>query len=320
MSDLADSPSPDQRFFEQVLAELSARLLIPSEELPGVRCASNWSLTRLLKDIVRTLDAPGFRDVSARTLIGRLVEAGILVPLKLEKSIYHLYGVGLGIDVNSFDPIELLQASIPSGIVCYFTALQVHNLTTQIPPHHHIARRTSRQGQRSTLPESKPVRAPSTSSTYSVPSTQPRLGTVMFVWQGVSYYETKRDVRWLQATQWRYLNEKSQYQVTTLEQTLLDTLHRPASCGGPSVVFEAWETALEQINSDRLATLLQQIDDDILARRVGYMLTMLDYTLSPNLVDIVQQAQRTASFTDAAPLFAGMPYHRFDATWNLWVE
>jgi predicted transcriptional regulator of viral defense system len=33
--------------------------------------------------------------------------------------------------------------------------------------------------------------------------------------------------------------------ITTLEQTLLDTLHRPLSCGGPPIVIEAWEhTAL----------------------------------------------------------------------------
>ena len=56
---------------------------------------------------------------------------------------------------------------------------------------------------------------------------------------GCRRYTTRREAHRVVGVQTRYVNEKSRYRVTTLEQTLVDTLHRPHSCGGPAVVFEA---------------------------------------------------------------------------------
>jgi hypothetical protein len=326
MPDLANDPSPDQQFFAQVLAGLANRLAEPTDELPGVRCISRPVLTRLLKAIVNTLDMPGFRDTSARTLIDQLLLSGVVVPVPLSeegpKSRYHLYGVGFGVNVDDLHPIELLEAAVPTGIVCYFTALQVHELTTQLPPYYHVAQRSSIELGRRTVP-SDPTQ---TTASESPQVDKPKLGTLMFIRQSAQYYLTRRNQRWLRATQQRYLNDKTRFRVTTLEQTLLDTLHRPASCGGPAVVFEAWETAREQISTERLATLLQEIDDAHLTRRVGYMLELqrqpIDEPLATLLSCAQQEAQRRGleNSADIIPLFSGIPYRRLDSRWRLFVE
>ena len=37
-------------------------------------------------------------------------------------------------------PLELLQAYLPDGVVCYFSAINYYELTTQVVAHHHVAR------------------------------------------------------------------------------------------------------------------------------------------------------------------------------------
>jgi predicted transcriptional regulator of viral defense system len=90
-----------------------------------------------------------------------------------------------------------------------------------------------------------------------------------------------RDPQYLVQTQWRFVHELSRIRVTSLEQTLLDTLHRPLNCGGAAVVFEAWDTGADRLDHDKLATLLHRINDLRLTRRVAYMLSyMLSHLLS----------------------------------------
>jgi hypothetical protein len=323
MPDLANDPSPDQQFFAQVLSKLAERFATPTDDLPGVRCISRPVLTRILKDILHALDLPGFRDTSARTLIDQLVFAGVVTPVPLEsiagsKPRYHLYGVGFGTSIERLDPIELLLAAVPTGVICYFTALQVHGLTTQLPPFYHVAQRTSvERGARSTYVDSLQA---VTSDSSRVD--KPRLGTLMFVRQTMPYYLTRRDRRWLRDIQVRYLNDKTRFHVTTLEQTLLDTLHRPASCGGPAVVFETWETAREQLNLERLTMLLRDINDAHLTRRVGYMLERFEYSLDQPSIAVLHEVQHDVMQrpSDLIPLFPGIPYEGIDARWGLWAE
>ncbi|MEO6863854.1 MAG: type IV toxin-antitoxin system AbiEi family antitoxin [Gemmatimonadaceae bacterium] len=320
MPDLANAPSADQQFFAHVVRMLAERLATPTDELAGTRCLSRPTLTRILGEILVSLNWAGFRDTSAATLIDQLVLGGIATPVPLDhphgaKQRYHLYGVGLGLDAEKLHPIELLQAAVPAGIVCYFGALQIHELTTQLPTQYHIARRVGTPSPRTAAAD--PDYVPGLGSAAA-----PRLGTQMFVRQGMPYYSTRRDARWLRATQARYLNDKSRFNVTTLEQTLVDTVHRPASCGGPSVVLEAWDNASEQYDAERLAVLLREIDDPYLTRRVGYLLEMLDHPVEGALSNVLDAARLTVlnSSLDMALLFPGIPYTRIDTRWGLWVE
>ena len=73
--------------------------------------------------------------------------------------------IGLNGSTSELDPIELLQAMVPEGAICYFTAIHFHELSTQMPSHHHIARITDASPGTRELPiGASPRRPPSPTS------------------------------------------------------------------------------------------------------------------------------------------------------------
>jgi predicted transcriptional regulator of viral defense system len=138
------------------------------------------------------------------------------------------------------------------------------------------------------------------------------LGQWQFTVQGLRYYLTSRDPRYLQAFQTRYLDDKCWYKVTTLEQTLIDTLHRPMNCGGPAAVFEAWETAVERMDVTKLVGLLNQIKDRRLFQRAGYL-------LEAHGIDGVLPLADEDVGEPPVPLFAGIPFTRHSKRWGLLI-
>ncbi|MFT3882954.1 MAG: hypothetical protein QM703_25270 [Gemmatales bacterium] len=76
------------------------------------------------------------------------------------------------------------------------------------------------------------------------------LGEWLFTYKGLRYYKTTKENRLVPGIQTRFLNPTSIVRITSLEQTLLDTLHRPLSCGGPAVVMEAWEQGITRAKKE----------------------------------------------------------------------
>ena len=89
----------------------------------------------------------------------------------------------------------------------------------------------------------------------------------------------------------RFLNSQTLFRITALEQTLLDTLHRPPSCGGSSVVLEAWDTARGDMDEERLAAYLAKIGDEPMTRRVGDMLEQLGHHPGADLGQMLAAAR-----------------------------
>jgi predicted transcriptional regulator of viral defense system len=253
------------------------------------------------------------RRHSVKALIAQLTATRVLVPLEaLEfgEGPDQLFAVGLGTDPDSLDPIDLLMALEPTGVVCYFTALVVHQLTTQIPVHHHVARLVWRNPKREALA----LREPAT-DTVAAPTR--KLGTLRAQWRGVSYYSTQRDLSKVVGISVQYMNDRLRCRVTSLEQTLLDTLLRPASCGGPPQVFEAWEAARRQAQPDKLLALLERIDHPELWRRAGYMLEDQRFPLGPDQQARLDQMERQAGNALPVPLLPGLPYTHPSRRWQL---
>ena len=78
------------------------------------------------------------------------------------------------------DPLELLQAYDPQGVICYFSALAYYDLTTQIPASHHVASLISHKIE----PVAKTAEKLSTSPKSIKRS---KLGTHVFSYGGVPY-------------------------------------------------------------------------------------------------------------------------------------
>jgi predicted transcriptional regulator of viral defense system len=314
----------DQAFITGLVAGIAARLERPTHVLQSVRCLARPALVDLVLSVRDAMAMPGYKRVTATALLKVLRDAGIAHVVPLEdrgKDVREdrLYAIGFGGAVTDLDPVELLQAHEPDGVVCYFTALAILGLTTQLPAHHHIARRVNAVDIPEVEAASAPhVRAVEDGHTRGTASTQYALGSRAFSYQGIAYYTTRREAHRVIGVQTRYVNEKSRYRVTTLEQTLVDTLHRPHSCGGPAVVFEAWETAAERLDGARLADLLQAIGDSRLVRRVGYMVSQVAPALVEALRNTVAHAP-TATGHDVIPLLTGIPHTTVDVTWGVGV-
>ena len=101
---------------------------------------------------------------------------------------------------------------------------------------------------------------------------------------------------------------------------MLDTLQRPISCGGPSVVWEAWTRGVSELDASRLAHNLRTLNDSRLVRRVGYMLQSQEYSPPKELGEILDDARKQACKLDAAesiPLLPGIGGTQLDPHWRL---
>lgn len=308
MSDTSTQPA-----FDLLLAALAERLEQPSDELPSVRCASYRTLRKLIRDL-RTHDTHAvLARHPVKALVAHLVATRVITPLEvpdIPDPQDRLFALGLGTDPNTLDPIDLLVALEPAGVVCYFSALSLHRLTSQHPSHHHVARLVPR-------PRSLPPVTPRPDPVQ--PAAKRKLGTARVTWQGVTYYSTQRDRSTVAGVVEQYLHDRLRCRATTVEQTLLDTLLRPASCGGPPRVFEAWETARPLVQLEKLFALLETIDHPELWRRAGYMVEDQRFPLGPAHRSRLDQEAERARNAAPVPLLPGLPYTYPSPRWQLLV-
>jgi predicted transcriptional regulator of viral defense system len=217
-----------------------------------------------------------------------------------------LFAVGLSADPAKLDPLEILTALEPDGVICYFSAIVLHGLSTQFPSHQHIATLVAREPRRGRSAE------------RHASSGVPPLGSLRTTIEGIPYFSTERTASLVAGTQRRVISERLVIRCTTPAQTLLDCLHRPHSCGGPAVVFEAWEHAPRVSTPDALVSLARTIDHPDLSRRLGYMLESAD---APEwqLPDELPNQLEVPSGQAPIPLFPAAGHQRVDARWGLLV-
>lgn len=280
--------------------------------LASSRCISHPRLVQLITDARDGLNPPALRSYSGIQLIELLKKTAIICPIPLKstslRNSVQIYTIGVNTKLATIPPAEILQAYAPNGVLCYFTAIEYYNLTTQPTPHHHIATLRS---------ESSKQRATSIGRSNHTDS-QLSLGTSEFILDNTTYYSTSRNSSNLQSTQRRQINPYCVVNITTLEQTLLDCLHRPRSSGGPAVIFEAWENGLTQTSPERILTLARQIANNAQLRRTAYMIAQY-IPNSPVLSEIKQLVEEASSGQEAPTLLPGIPYTNINNDWGLRV-
>lgn len=216
------------------------------------------------------------------------------------------------------DPLELLQAYHQSGIICYFSALAHLNLTTQISAHHHVAILTPRRIKTNIEPSE--IIPKSDSSKQKIERS--RLGTLAFSYQGIPYYLVKRVKNSLPGVKIRIVSPWTRIRMTTIEQTLLDTLQYPFHCGGPEAVFEAWEKRIKKIDEDLILDYLERIQIAPLTRRIGAIFDLLGHQPTKRL-DLFLNKTRNQFFIQSEiqhiSLLRGTHYSRINSSWNVLV-
>ena len=315
--------SSQEDHFASVLAEFSKTFSSPSSKHPNVRCISKASLVRELVALGNRLSHISANATSGHALLQSLIKSGLVHQIPLTDSDGNhptpkFFSIGLDRSIGELDPIELLQAIDPKGVVCYFTAVQFHDLTTQMPTHHHVARLSTTSPTRSSIPTVSPTRQTNRNS-----QTRNRFGRLQFLYQNIPYYITTREQRRIPGIQKRYYTRKTVFSVTTYEQTLLDTLHHPFSCGGSSVVFEAWNNATNKLDQSRLLEYLKSINDHRLTRRVGYILVnRLHHKLEAELDRYLHRIQRQVTKDETVTIVSLLPGYEYTHTnldWRLEV-
>jgi hypothetical protein len=275
----------EQSYRETFLAHLSHKLAAPTSEWPTVRCWTEPALDRIFKQVRDELAAEGIETgLSHGSLLEWICRLGLASPVPIEDESIYLLEIGASAEAE-VDPQELLMASKPSGVVCYFSAVALHGLTTQLVEHHHVAElRHQGPGPQSDSAKGEDSER-SEGATPARSRTPQRLGTLLFRYQGVPFYYTRRSARLVPGVQTRAHGPRTRLRITTLEQTLLDTLYKPFHCGGPEVVFEAWQhgVATQHMDEERLVEYLRAMNYPASARRLGVMLGLVGYTAGDEL-------------------------------------
>ena len=321
--DMANKSSALERehaYREAFLARLNQRLAAPTSEWPTVRCWTEPALNKIFKRVRDELAAEGVVSaVSHSSLLKWLCRLHLASPLPVESESIYLLEIGASAEAE-VEPLELLMAGNPSGVVCYFSAVAFHALTTQLVEHHHVAElRSQPPPPQSGRPEDdiaeRPERQPGAGSR------RPRgIGKLLFRFQGIPFYSTRRSPRLVPGVQTRGHGPRTQVRITTLEQTLLDTLYKPFHCGGPEVVFEAWQegVASRRINEERLLEYLRAMNYPATVRRLGVMLQLAGGVPGAELrrhLEACQQAIDRQSPHAHISLLPGVDYQNLNDLW-----
>ena len=296
----------------------------PTDATPSVRCWKDTELLGTISSVIRE-NREHLRSTfpSAKEVLVHLGRIGwthpieVDVPTKGRPVKFYLVDMEAG-PKERVHPLELLQAYLPGGVVCYFSALSHHGLTTQIPAQHHIARIIPPKDmeQASTSPTSEQAEG-----TGDTPGRNP-LGTEIFRFEDVTFYITKRDASLVPGVQVRVLSPRSRVRITTFEQTLLDTLLQPVRCGGVSIAMEAWEKGIEQLDADQMANHLKKIGREGLGRRVGAMVDVLatdvgGTSLGAALKEIKGRVAQSGAEMEEIPLLPGFDFCRSNNSWKV---
>jgi hypothetical protein len=310
----------EQAYREAFLARLNQRLAAPTSEWPTVRCWTEPALDRIFRQVRDELAEEGVESgLSHSALLEWLCRLRLASPLPVEGESVYLLEIGASAEAE-VDPLELLMAGKPSGVVCYFSAVAFHGLTTQLVEHHHVAElRPQQPGPESGRPEEDIAEQPERPVVSG--SRKPRgLGKLLFRFQGVPFYSTRRSARLVPGVQTRAHGPRAQVRITTLEQTLLDILYKPFHCGGPEVVFEAWQegVASQRIDEERLVAYLRGMNYPATARRLGVMLELACGAPGAELrqfLEACQEAIDRESPHARISLLPGVDYQNLNEAW-----
>ncbi|MDY0211780.1 MAG: hypothetical protein RBR06_02100 [Desulfuromonadaceae bacterium] len=307
-------------YWEIYLKELFEQLSKPSAEIPSTRCLTRKTFTSLHGKIIKNLSLPSTFPSGLQCL--RLLSSmGLASEIDIDKHegsapSKEFYLLGVSSSSSPYvDPVEILQAYKPDGVICFFSALSYYELTTQFPTHHHIAIITDR------MPAAKSEKS---ACQFRAKKKSPiKLGSIAFHYQETPFYTVTRSRSTIPSIKNRRLNPKTNIKMTSKEQTLLDTLHYPLHCGGPEVILEAWDTLLKNLDEGNFVKIIKQINSSHLTRRLGALFDYLGYHPQIELCEILEESKQRAqssSEISGIPLFRGIQYSNTNTDWKVFTS
>ena len=195
----------------EILAEFSRTFGSRSSKYANVRCISRAALIRELLELRNRVSHSTVSATSGQALLDRFLESGLVHPVALTapdngKPAHTFFSIGLNDSDSELEPVELLQAMVPDGAICYFTAVHIHELSTQVPTHHMSpVSSTHPRAPEGSLPK-RPRHVP---RSIAGSRKRDRLGRRQFVYRGAPYYITTRGRRRVPGIQKRFYTNKT---------------------------------------------------------------------------------------------------------------
>jgi hypothetical protein len=307
--------------WEIFLRAMAERVSVAGEKRLTTRCWKPSTLCREIREIAK-LNQAALRTTFPPTheVVEQLKRIGLIHPVKVQ-SPHDPRGMDfllLDMEAGNGEPIyplELLQAWLPDGVICYFSAINYYELTTQVVAHHHVARLMP-PGLRKVLASFEATRPEPAGEVLE----RNPLGTEAFCFEDVPCYVNRRDASLVPGIQFRVVSPRCWLRITTLDQTLLDALMQPVRCGGEAVALEAWETGVKKIDPDRMAGHLAKIQRDDLDRRVGAVLELIGADFAASDLGRRLNALRERLMTEPVPeipIMAGFEFPELNKTWKV---
>lgn len=317
------SPSASIERWEVFFKALIQKVAEPTPQWPTVRCWSRSNLITVLVEIRNQGKAPLLTTFPhGNAILDHLQKTGLVSHIEVEAASpspstdFYLLDFD-GTSPKEVDPLELLQAFKPAGIICYFSALSYYGLTTQIASQHHIATLSKPSSTAATRNDGAQEETSTTGGVKRNP-----LGEKAFTFQSVPCFWTRRTPSRLVGIQIRAKAPRTRFRITTLEQTLLDTLHRPFSCGGLSVILEAWEKGSRTMDEQRLTEHLATMAHTDTYRRVGALLDLMGNPAPSSLkaqLDEIKNGMPRPSPESRISLLPGIDFPNTNETWQVGV-
>jgi len=311
------------RRWEEFLKALTDRLSKTNPKLYNVRCLTEISLLHLFEKIRTDLILPSTFP-SGIKILDLLISMGLAIQIPVEavskikpSNKFFLFGI-YGSQENYIDPLELLQAYHPAGVICYFSAVFHLGLTSQFAAHHHIALLMPKRTK--TVIE-KNDRSSNLYKTREKVN-RSKIGTPAFSYQGIPFYSTKRVKRSVPGISTRILSPLVKIRMTTKEQTLLDTLQYPYHCGGPETVLEAWEKNISDIDEELLLDYIKIIQITPLIRRLGALFSLYNHRPTNKIGNFLNKSRNifiSENEFRTISLLRGIDYSRIDPYWNVTI-
>lgn len=309
--------------YERFLHALLLRIAEASEARLTVRCWSQNDLRRLVQQIRSDLIQQKVIKASfprSKALINWLIESALISPVSgitlqgaKPAEVYYLIEIGAG-PKSLLSPFELLQAAEPAGVICYFSAISFHGLSSQTPSSHHI----SILETRAAASKLTPIAAASERKLDGAHTPhRSRLGSLLFQFEEVSYYRTKRARDAVPGIQTQILDKRIQFRMTDLEQTLLDTLANPEACGGAAVVFEVWEQGWDRSQAEAILAYLKH-QSAVMVRRFGALSDLLQLELDAATRSFLSESLSCqGADCTVVPLLRGSEGGSLDPKWRV---
>ena len=168
---------------------------------------------------------------------------------------------------GAVDEYEVLMEAHPYAALAYLSALVFHELTDQLPKE--ITAITPIQRPSGLLPP----------------------GTEQLDWEGIARVPAiliphifDRPVHWIRVSSEKYFGidayrpQGYPVSVTTPERTLIDGLRQPELSGGIENVLQAWVTARDLLDLERVLEYSEKFNIAVLRQRVGYVLEALGFS------------------------------------------